>query len=177
MYIVHTHRKYYFDNAKHDIDILPFFKRADISPLFPWKKKIMVIKCSHSENDETLDTVLSQAESTLEFLWRSLRVITSSARFLMVYGVSMAWQRKSGAKIVRAAHPFLGMNFQLLILTITMGKETLKGGLTPPCLWPIKVMLLVNTPKVLNWSGSEKKAEKQIISSGASVGYFHSYLF
>ena len=174
---VHTHRKYYFDNAKHDIDILPFFKRADISPLFPWKK-IMVIKCSHSENDETLDTVLSQAESTLEFLWRSLRVITSSARFLMVYGVSMAWQRKSGAKIVRAApHPFLGMNFQLLILTITMGKETLKGGLTPPCLWPIKVMLLVNTPKVLNWSGSEKKAEKQIISSGASVGYFHSYLF
>ena len=26
----------------------------------------------------------------------------------MVYGVSMAWQRKSGAKIVRAApHPFL----------------------------------------------------------------------
>ena len=32
---VHTHRKYYFDNAKHDIDILPFFKRADISPLFP----------------------------------------------------------------------------------------------------------------------------------------------
>ena len=65
---VHTHRKYYFDNAKHDIDILPFFKRADISLPFPLKKKIMVIKCSHSENDETLDTVLSQAESTLEFL-------------------------------------------------------------------------------------------------------------
>ena len=127
---VHTHRKYYFDNAKHDIDILPFFKRADISLPFPLKKKIMVIKCSHSENDETLDTVLSQAESTLEFLWRSLRVITSSARFLMVYGVSMAWQRKSGAKIVRAAQcsPFPWHEFPALDFDNHDGKRDFKRG-------------------------------------------------
>ena len=69
---------------------------------------------------------------------------------------------KSGAKMrflltlfLSSWHAFPALDFD------NHDEETLKGA-TPPYLWPIKVML-VNTPKVLNWSGTEKKRTKQII--------------
>ena len=65
---------------------------------------------------------------------------------------------KSGAKMrflltlfLSSWHAFPALDFD------NHDEETLKGA-TPPYLWPIKVML-VNTPKVLNWSGTEKKNE------------------
>ena len=76
---------------------------------------------------------------------------------------------KSGAKMrflltlfLSSWHAFPALDFD------NHDEETLKGA-TPPYLWPIKVML-VNTPKVLNWSGTEKKERNKLFG-------LHTWIF